>query len=60
MVDKTGKTTNVPEGGYDHTMDAIRYAITSIMKLSGMGDVFNKQKGIFNRNRDNFMFDSNK
>lgn len=60
MVNKDGKTTNIPEGGYDHTMDAIRYAITSIMKLSGMSEVFNKQKNIFNRNRSNFYFDSNK
>lgn len=32
-VDKDGKVLNVPESGYDHTMDAIRYAIESIPKL---------------------------
>lgn len=32
-VDKDGKVLNVPESGYDHTMDAIRYAIESIGKL---------------------------
>jgi phage terminase large subunit len=54
MTDKNGKVVNVPEGGYDHSMDAIRYAMTSIMKLSGMGGVFKKQRDIFERNRGNF------
>lgn len=27
MVDNDGKTLNVPEGGFDHSMDAIRYAL---------------------------------
>lgn len=33
-TDKEGKFLNppVPEGGYDHTMDAIRYGITSLVK----------------------------
>lgn len=29
-VDKNGKILNVPEGGLDHCMDALRYGITSI------------------------------
>lgn len=32
MVDKNGKITNDPEGGKDHSMDAIRYALASIIK----------------------------
>lgn len=30
MTDKNGKVINEPEGGFDHAMDAIRYAIGSI------------------------------
>ncbi len=30
MTDKDGKVLNVPEGGLDHAMDAIRYAISSL------------------------------
>ena len=29
-TDKEGRNTNVPEGGNDHAMDAIRYGVTSI------------------------------
>jgi phage terminase large subunit len=32
QIDKDGKILNVPEGGLDHAMDAIRYAMTSIKK----------------------------
>ena len=60
MIDKNGKVINQPEGGYDHTMDAIRYAITSIAKLSGMGDVISKQKDNWHRNRSNYQNNSNK
>jgi len=31
--DKNGKILNVPESGFDHCNDAIRYAITSIVKV---------------------------
>jgi len=30
-TDKDGKIINVPDGGFDHTMDAVRYAIASIV-----------------------------
>ncbi len=60
MVDKSGKTTNIPEGGFDHTMDAIRYGLTSIMKLSGMNDVFSKQKNRFINNRNNYSSSSSR
>jgi phage terminase large subunit len=32
MTDKEGKSLNVPEGGYDHILDAMRYAITSLKR----------------------------
>lgn len=32
-VDKDGKVLNVPEAGYDHSMDAIRYAVESLPRL---------------------------
>lgn len=30
-IDKDGKVLNIPEGGLDHALDAVRYAITSLM-----------------------------
>ena len=60
LVDKNSKVTNNPEGGYDHTMDAIRYAVTSIMKLSGMSEVFTKQRDRFTSNRGKYLYESNK
>lgn len=53
-TDKNGKIIEIPEGGFDHSMDAIRYAMTSIFKLSGLSDVFKKQKERFSMNRSNF------
>lgn len=32
-TDKDGKVLNVPEAGYDHSMDAIRYAVESLPRL---------------------------
>ena len=32
-VDKDGKVLNVAEGGFDHSMDAIRYALESMPKI---------------------------
>ncbi|MCC7571440.1 phage terminase large subunit [Candidatus Micrarchaeota archaeon] len=31
-IDKDGKMLNTPEGGFDHSMDALRYAINSMVK----------------------------
>lgn len=36
--DKEGRTINVPEGGNDHGLDAVRYAITSL--LTNLEDTF--------------------
>ncbi len=36
--DRDGKTINVPEGGFDHSMDALRYGLTSLVK-DGSGDM---------------------
>ena len=33
MIDKDGKTLNKPEDVFNHTMDALRYGISSIKKL---------------------------
>lgn len=32
-IDKDGKVLNVPEGGLDHALDAVRYAITSLVGI---------------------------
>ena len=36
--DRDGKTVNVPEGGFDHSMDALRYGLVSLVK-DGTGDM---------------------
>lgn len=33
MTDKNGKILNEPEGGFDHTMDAIRYALNTLQTV---------------------------
>jgi phage terminase large subunit len=37
-TDKNGKISNEPDEGFDHTMDAIRYAITSMGPLIGLDE----------------------
>lgn len=32
MTDKNGKIINTPEGGFDHSMDALRYGLVSLVK----------------------------
>ncbi len=32
QTDKDGKIINVPEGGFDHALDAVRYKLSSILK----------------------------
>lgn len=34
MTDKTGKVTNIPESGFDHSMDAIRYRLVPLVKTN--------------------------
>lgn len=60
MTDKNNKVIEVPEGGYDHTMDAIRYGLTSIFRLSGMNEVFKQQKDRFSSNRNKILNSSNR
>ena len=36
-TDRDGKVLNIPEGGFDHSMDAIRYAMTNII-MNDTGD----------------------
>ncbi len=38
LTDKNGKILNEPEGGFDHSMDAIRYGLVSLVK-DGSGDM---------------------
>ena len=38
MTDKDGKIINKPDGGFDHTMDALRYGLTSLVK-NATGDM---------------------
>lgn len=34
--DKNGRVLNQPEGGFDHSMDAIRYALVTVVKDGGL------------------------
>lgn len=36
LTDKNGKILNEPEGGFDHSMDAIRYALVTVVKDGGL------------------------
>lgn len=38
QTDKQGKIINEPEGGFDHSMDAIRYGMANLIKV-GVGDM---------------------
>lgn len=51
--DKEGNGLNKPKPRFDHAMDAIRYALMSILKLSGRDELKEKQieKLRINRNR---------
>lgn len=37
MEDRDGKIINVPEGGFDHTLDAVRYGLVSLVKDGSTG-----------------------
>ncbi len=41
-TDKQGKILNEPEGGFDHSMDGIRYAMTNLVKI-GTGNMESEQ-----------------
>jgi phage terminase large subunit len=47
-TDKNGVILNVPESGFDHTLDAIRYALTSLLK--NPGNYVAKQEERFKQN----------
>lgn len=40
QTDKNGKILNVPEGGFDHSMDAIRYALDTYNNVNTGGTVY--------------------
>ena len=52
QIDKDGKILNVPEGGLDHAMDAIRYGMSSIKKPYNEQEVKQRQlRAIVNKRR---------
>lgn len=50
LVDKDDTTLNEPKAGYDHAMDAIRYAITSIKNPNQMGATVHYSQSTMPRN----------
>jgi len=46
-IDKNGKVLNEPEGGLDHALDAVRYAINSIVNPLSQQDKILKQQQMF-------------
>lgn len=54
-TDKQGKIQNEPEGGFDHSMDGIRYAMTNLVKI-GTGNMELEQADrLMSRLRNNTM-----
>lgn len=54
-TDKDGKILNVPESGFDHAMDALRYAITSMVVNNS--DPFAMMKIMEKRGNKNLAYD---
>lgn len=52
LENKDGETLNIPKGGYDHSMDAIRYAIASLTDTMN-SETTQRQEMHFARNRHN-------
>lgn len=48
QTDKNGKIINVPESGFDHSMDSIRYGLSQYSDMSGIKEL---QEEKFSRNR---------
>lgn len=46
-VNKDGKVLNEPEGGLDHALDAVRYAINSIVNPLSNQDKINRERQLF-------------
>lgn len=40
QTDKNGKIINTPEGGFDHSMDAIRYALDTYNNVNACGSIY--------------------
>jgi phage terminase large subunit len=49
-TDKDGKVLNVPEGGFNHSLDAIRYGISSLKKNTSLTEAQQRQEELFMRN----------
>ena len=49
QTDKNGKIINIPEQGFDHSMDSIRYGLSQYSDMSGVREV---QEEKFTRNRN--------
>lgn len=46
-TDRDGKILNEPEGGFDHTMDAIRYVMTSFKPSKPIIDVYREPQPLY-------------
>lgn len=60
QTDKDGRVINEPEKGKDHLLDASRYAITSLVSLSGLAQAQRVQDERFEINQGRFIKNSNK
>lgn len=52
-INRDGKVLNEPEGGMDHALDAIRYAINSIVNNTSMQDRAMKERQMFQNRMTN-------
>jgi len=46
-TDRDGKILNVPEGGFDHSLDAVRYAMSSFRPSTPIVDVFRDTPALY-------------
>lgn len=46
-IDKNGKVLNEPEGGFEHALDSVRYAINSIVNPLSQQDKIRKEQQMF-------------
>lgn len=60
MTDRSGKVLDKPEGGNDHTLDAIRYGLTSVVRTSSGTEAQQKQQERFQINRNRISLNSTK
>jgi phage terminase large subunit len=53
MIDKDGRTLNEPEGIWDHHMDGIRYAMSSLIPFHQIQDIYDNMPRLYREPKKN-------